>query len=236
MSPSPLQNRNGVRKGRPNLKQEAAQFIRDQILSGVFKPGDKVDQDAIADALGISRLPVREALILLESEGLVDNVARRGAFVAEIDASDILDHYEMFGVLSGMAAQRAASLLTEDDLAELDALVENMRTSSDPRQHDQFNYEFHRAINRAGSSRRLTAVLRTLSASMPTHFFEFNVEWEHRAIDEHQAIVDALRSGDGHKAATMMAEHFRNVGTQAVSMLEAAAFWDNTPQASGDSA
>src|SRR5699024_10599771 len=138
-------------------------------------------------AVGDQRLPVREALITLEAEGLVENIARRGSFVAALSPQDIVDHYEMYGLLSGMAAARAASSApagTTDLIAEI---ADRMRKATDPREHDELNYEFHQAINKAGSSGRLRAVLRMLSRSMPSHFFEHNLEWEwqERALSEH---------------------------------------------------
>lgn len=217
----------GAHRGRPNLKQDVAQHLRDQILSGTLKPGNKIDQDAVAEALGVSRLPVREALITLEAEGLVENVARRGAFVAALEPGDIRDHYEMYGLLSGLAAQRAAHALDEDALKALDETINEMNRTDDPREKDRLNFEFHRIINRAGQSRRLGAALRMLSVSMPTHFFEFNVQFERRSEEEHRIILDALRAQDGDSAARALAEHFRHVGEQAVGMLRTAGYWDD---------
>ena len=212
---------------RPNLKQEAAQHVRDMIFSASVRPRERLDQDKIAEQLGISRLPVREALITLEAEGLVENIARRGSFVAALSPQDIVDHYEMYGLLSGMAAARAASSAptgTTDLIAEI---ADRMRKATDPREHDELNYEFHQAINKAGSSGRLRAVLRMLSRSMPSHFFEHNLEWEwqERALSEHDLILAALRAGDSRAAADAVAQHFRHTGAQAVRMMEAAGFW-----------
>ena len=206
---------------------EAARFIRDQILAGEVRPGQKIDQEAVASALGISRLPVREALIVLEADGLVENIPRRGAFVSRLAPSDIHDHYEAYGVLSGLAASRAATLMDGEALDRLQRIADRMSQTDDPREQDQLNYEFHREINRAGQSRRLVAVLRTLSASMPTHFFEFNSEFRPQAEKEHQEILDALRARDGRVAADGVASHFRNVGNQAVTTLRATGYWDD---------
>lgn len=212
-------------RGRPNLKEIALKQMRDRILSGELRPGAKIEQDSVADELGISRLPVREALITLEAEGLVDNVARRGSFVAAIDPQDILDHYEMYGLLSGLAAKRAATTIDDVTLAQIVAVVDRMEATNDPAELDELNFSFHKSVNKVGSSRRLTVVLRLLSASMPTNFFEFNAEWKREAVIEHRAIIDALRSGDGERAFGAVARHFRDVGDQAVAMLRAGGFW-----------
>src|SRR5690606_9987065 len=93
---------------RTNLKDEVARYVRDLILSGAVHAGQRIDQDEIAEQVGVSRLPVREALIILEAEGLIVNVARRGSFVAPLSPDDFFDHFEMYGLLAGIAAGRAA--------------------------------------------------------------------------------------------------------------------------------
>lgn len=213
---------------RPNLKQEAAQYVRDMIFSASVRPRERLDQDKIASDLGISRLPVREALITLEAEGLVENVARRGSFVASLSSQDISDHYEMYGLLSGMAAARAAGTAPKETLERISRVAAEMHDNTDPQEHDRLNYAFHQAVNKAGSSGRLTAVLRMLSRSMPSHFYQHNMEWEwkERALSEHDLILAAIRAGDGKAASEAVAQHFRHTGAQAVRMMESAGFWD----------
>lgn len=212
---------------RGNLKQEVAAYLRDQILSGSLHPGQRIDQDGVADALGVSRLPVREALITLEGDGLVENIARRGSFVAQLSRDDIHDHYEMYGLLSGMAASRLARQPDTEVLTRLDDVQRQMRATEDRHEHDSLNYTFHQTINRAGSSRRLRSVLRTLSQNMPSAFFAQPVEWEwkERAIAEHDEIIAALRAGDADATFACLAKHFRHTGEQAVRVLERQGFW-----------
>lgn len=212
---------------RPNLMREAARYIRDQILAGELKPGQKIDQDAVASALRISRLPVRESLIVLQADGLVENIPRRGAFVARLAPEDIHDHYEAYGLLSGLAAGRAAHLMDEAAFDRLQDLIDRLGASTDSEEQDRLNFQFHREINRAGQSRRLLAVLRTLSASMPTHFFGQNCEFQSHAAKEHQEILGALRAHNGKAAADALAAHFRNVGNQAVEMLRSTGYWED---------
>lgn len=213
---------------RPNLKDEVARYVRDLILSGSVGAGQRLDQDAIADELGVSRLPVREALITLEAEGLVDNIARRGSYVASLAPTDISDHFEMYGLLSGLAAARAATASPPGMIERLEQIVAEMRDNTDPREHDRLNFAFHQAINKAGASRRLVAVLRILSGNMPTHFFEHHTDDEFRteALKEHDVILTALRNGDGQAASAAMAAHFTHTGNEAVRMLRESGFWE----------
>lgn len=225
MELGPQQGSSG-RRARPNLKDEAASHLRDRIFSGRLRPGDRIDQDAVAEELGTSRLPVREAIITLGAEGLVNNVPRRGAFVAPLTPDDVLDHYTIYGVLCGLAAERAAHTLDSDQLAELAELNRRMRRAQDPAVQEELNYRFHQIINRAGSSRRLTAVLRMMTDSMPTRFFEFTEDWGTRAYRDHRAIIRALEAGDGDGARVAVAAHLRSGGEQGVAALRAAGFWE----------
>ncbi|GAA3731523.1 GntR family transcriptional regulator [Streptomyces tremellae] len=219
-----------TRRRRLSLKQEAANYIRDLIFSGKVRAGERLDQDGIAAALEVSRLPIREALITLEAEGMVTNVVRRGAFVAALEPEDILDHFRMYGLLSGIAAERVAEQRPPEVVERLTTLMQQMRASSEPAQHDELNYLFHKTINRAGGSRRLISVLRILANNMPSNFFASNTEWEFReqTFAEHEQIVTHIREGEGKAAAEALAKHFVHTGEQAVRHLEAVGFWAGT--------
>jgi len=213
---------------RQNLKHDAAKYIRDQILGGNMLPGTRIDQDQVAADLGVSRLPVREALISLEAEGLVENIPRRGAFVAAITPEDILDHYEMYGQISGLAAARCAVLRPKELVTALNLINDKMRKSKDPALLDGLNFEFHQEINKVGGSRRLRSVLRTLSRSMPTYFYASGAQFEftEKAFDEHDLITAAINAGDTEAAEKAMIQHFRHTAEEAVEMLRNAGFWD----------
>lgn len=224
-----------IKPHRQTLKREAADYIRNLIFSGKVHAGERIDQDGIAAALDVSRIPIREALISLESEGMVVNIARRGAFVARLERGDILDHFRMYGLLNGIAARRIAE--REDPEVDVSAVVERldllckqMRETSDPSEHDRLNYAFHREINLAGGSRRLLSVLRILAANMPSQFFEANSEWEFadHTFAEHDDIVRFIAAGDGSGAAASLEQHFVHTGQQAVRTLEASGFWTVT--------
>jgi DNA-binding GntR family transcriptional regulator len=219
-----------ARRRRLSLKQEAANYIRDLIFSGGVRAGERLDQDGIAAALDVSRLPIREALITLEAEGMVTNVVRRGAFVAALEPEDILDHFRMYGLLSGIAAERVAQQQPAGVVQQLTDLMQEMRASSEPAQHDELNFRFHQTINRAGGSRRLISVLRILANNMPSNFFASSTEWEFReqTFAEHEQIVTHIRLGEGKAAAEGLAEHFVHTGEQAVRHLEAVGFWAGT--------
>lgn len=220
---------------RPNLKAAAAAKIRERILTGTYRPGEKVNQDALATEFGVSRLPIREALIVLESEGLVENIARRGAFIAEVSREDILDHYAIFGAIAGLAAARAATTMTTDDLARLRQLVTEMRDETSSTGVDRLCYRFHRCVNQAGARRRLRSELRRLSEGIPARLFTFAPEWQAQADADHVEILHALSCGDAVLAYESTREHLRRSGNFAVRRLELSGFWaDPTAAAPAD--
>ena len=210
----------------PSLKDAAAAFLREQILTGQLTPGMKVDQDEISEALGMSRLPVREALIELAHESLIDAVPRRGAFVARLERVDIVDHYRIFGLIAGLAASRAATSLTDEQLTQLAAAHAAFAAASDPDTQSQWNHEFHRIINRAGGSRRLVSVLALLSRSLPVRYFEFAPTWAERSARHHARILAALQARDAHEAQRLMEHHVAESGDLAVEILQEMGYWD----------
>jgi DNA-binding GntR family transcriptional regulator len=210
----------------PSLKSAAAAYLREQILTGKLRPGTKVDQDEISEALGMSRLPVREALIELAQESLIDAVPRRGAFVARLERADIKDHYRIFGLIAGLAASRAATSLTDEQLTRLRRIHESFVSATDPETQAQRNHEFHKMINENGGSRRLASVLGLLSRSLPVRYFEFVPNWAQTSAGHHARILNALEAHDAHEAQRVMEHHVAESGDLAVDILQEMGYWE----------
>jgi DNA-binding GntR family transcriptional regulator len=220
---------------RPNLKDMMADDIRRRIFAGDLLPGSKIDQEHLAAQAGVSRLPVREALIQLSEEGLVRTIPRRGAYVAHIDRADIQDRYHVYGTLSGMAAARAVGRLTPDDIAHLHVTISAIHTSQDADTRERLTQEFHRTINRAGASGFLRSTLRTLRNSQPKILYMHEQGRGDEAERQLTEIVQAIESGDSTRAEGLVVRHFRFGAQYAVAALEAEGFWDrervdNTPK------
>lgn len=213
---------------RGGLPDDVAAYIRRLILTGVLKPGTKIDQDAVGEALDVSRSPIREALVILGQEGLLDVTPRRGASVALLTPDDIIDHYELFGVVSGRAAERAADLLTDDQVDELARIQQAFRTAPDnaaAADLSKLNDEFHRIVNSC-APRRTRWLLRLLERSVPADYYEFANGWNDRAVEHHQAILDAIADHDAERARRAMEHHLHESGIAAADALRAHGFWD----------
>jgi len=211
-------------KRRGGLADEVVTYVRTQILSGSMRPGQKIDQDAIGEALGLSRSPIREGLVVLGQEGLVDITPRRGAFVAKITREDVLDHYALFGLVSGRVAAIAATALSVEDREQLRSVHERF-VHAPAEDYAKFNDEFHQVINSA-APRRTRWLLRQLERSIPAGFFEFTPGWYERAIADHLAILNAVIAGDADAARSTMEHHLNHAGITAAEALSRRGFWE----------
>ena len=209
----------------PSLKDAAAEEIRRRVFAAELPPGSKIDQESLARELGISRVPVREALITLHDEGIIENIARRGAFVAPLSREDVHDHYHLIGVVSGLAAERAATNITAAELEDLIAIADRMERAVSVEDEERLNVEFHRLINRASRSRRLLSVLGMLVNAIPGTFYESHSDWSEQAHQDHRDTIDALIARDGQRARLAVEEHFVAAADRAVAYLEARNFW-----------
>jgi DNA-binding GntR family transcriptional regulator len=209
------------------VKAMMVEEIRKRILRGHLRQEHKINQDALAAELGVSKLPIREALIVLENEGLVQNVPRRGAFVAGLSPEDILDHYRIFSYASGLAAERAAEQLSDEEVARLRVLVDHMDEDVDDKTMDELNYEFHSIINKASHSARLISVIRSLGRTLPTRSFEPLRDFSRRANHDHRIILDGLVSKDVKTVQEVIDRHFAAVATLTIEYFEEDGFWPN---------
>ena len=215
----------------PTLADGIADHVRDLVLTGQLRPGAKIDQEAIAGALGVSRSPVREALVTLGKEGLLQVTPRRGVFVAPLTATDIIDHYEIFGVVSGWVAAGAARALTPEDLERLGEIHARFLIEPDA-DLSALNHDFHRVIN-ATAPRRARWLLGLLARSIPARYYEL-VDGRHaEAAEHHGAILDALTDRDPERAREIMEQHLRASGEAAVTFLRGRGFWDGADAAAG---
>lgn len=179
------------------------------IGSGRLKPGDRLVEVEIAERLGVSRTPVREAIRQLESDGLVSHLPRVGAVIRTLDFAAIAELYEMRAILEGTAARFAARAVSEIEIAELEAINDEMRATSETRALFELNRQFHAMLLNAARNRFLVraadAVHKTLLIVGPSTLQESSRAAE--AVQEHETVIRALRAGDGSTAEAAMRLH-----------------------------
>jgi DNA-binding GntR family transcriptional regulator len=204
---------------RRGFAADVADRIRTMIFDGRLKAGQRVPQEAIALELGVSRVPVREALIALEENGLVVAEHQRGVFVEPIRREDIEDHYRMYGMIQALAAVRAAERVTEPVLTRLRDLHEQMVAIPEGVEAHALNAEFHAMINRVGGSRRVRSMLRHLARNLASELFLVPPAVSPAALADHAAIIGALRDGDVETLERVNREHLRREGEAVVAEL-----------------
>lgn len=188
--------------------------LRHAILDGTLAPGQRLRAEAIAERFDASRTPVREALLLLEREGLVDVEPHRGAVVRVFDAADLIDVYEIRALLESHAAARAATRICQPAIERLDELCAlgdagRGNTPEAVAEQIELNDEFHRLIVDGAGSPRLTAAMRGV-AGVPRPFrtaFWASEDERARSLFSHRELVAALRAGRPELAEAVMRMH-----------------------------
>lgn len=218
--PTDGEQRRGGPVLRKNMSGQVIDRIKEMIFDGTLLRGQRVPQDSIASDLGVSRLPVREALISLEAEGLIDSEPHRGSFVVPIRREDIDDHYRIYGMVQGLACRRAASRMTGPSLDRLKQLHTQMQSSANADVVHRLNWEFHSLINQTGGSRRLLSILRQLGRNLPRSVYEAPPAASPEANQGHQRILDALINGDGDAADIASRAHVQIEGEYVIAKLQ----------------
>ena len=204
---------------RRSSGEDAALYIRKLIFDGYLRPGARVHQDDVAQALGISRIPVREALIALEQQGWVTIEPNRGAFVAPLDERAVHDHYELYGLVYGFAAKKALER-SDGVLGEkLGQLADDYSTAAGPAEAQRIALAFHAAVVETASSPRIEVVIRSLSALVPGDFYELVPNAMELQRPGFTAVARAIRRGDGDRAADEYAKMMSRVAGEVVSLF-----------------
>jgi DNA-binding GntR family transcriptional regulator len=194
-----------------NASTTATDLIREAIVDGRLLPGQRLKEVELARELGISRTPVREALLMLQAEGLVDAAPNRGAVVRSHDAGDLEDLYQLRALLEGFAARRAAANITEAALESLTASCERFTTIADGAVEElvKENLFFHNVILDASGSRRVTDLVRRV-IELPLvyrSYIWYSGDQRLISLHYHRQLTRALESRDGERAELVMKEH-----------------------------
>jgi DNA-binding GntR family transcriptional regulator len=191
------------------VRARAATELRDRILTGRLQPGARLDLDEITREFGISRTPVREALLELSYEGLVTVTPRSGITVVGITPEDAVDNFAVLAALAGKAAEWATSRITQEELQHLRNIADAVTGADDV---VAANWRFHRAVNHAAGSQRLLIYLRQAVQVVPASYFELFPEQVRRSQTDHATLLDAIERGDAAVARTLAEAHVLDAG------------------------
>jgi DNA-binding GntR family transcriptional regulator len=228
----PLRTLPGEGLSRLSSGEQVRRYVRRLIFDGVLRQGKRMPQDAIARTLGVSRIPVREAMIALEREGWVTSIAHRGVFVNAIDESAVHDHYELYGMLYGFAVRRATKRQGAPLASKLAPIQKRISAAEDDavEMYDAA-LAFQRTVVAAANSPRLSSMLRLLTGLVPGNFFELVPgagKLEKRGT---AAIVRAVRREDGEAAADEYAVMLGKQGDLVVDLFRNRGLFEETSSA-----
>jgi DNA-binding GntR family transcriptional regulator len=207
---------------RTKTSAAVVDYVLEELFEGRLSSGDRIDLERVCRTLVISRIPVREAMVILERDGIVSTKYHRGVYVEPFDAESIIDDFEIMGLLSGVALRRLADKQIPETLAALQRLVDDLR-ATDPEDGER-TFELVQQIitleHRVGGSRRLRAELRSYSGFLPRAYRVITDRSHDSTVRAHARVVRAIVAGDGAKAARYRVEDFRDAGKRVVRELE----------------
>lgn len=193
---------------RSTLQNKVTNKLREVILKGHFKMGDRLIQEEWAAKLGVSRMPIREALVQLEREGLVRLEPRRGAIVTPISVDDIEEIYQLRALLEGEAVEQALPYIEDEDIAELSRLHDKMKslrdTEDDVEQYMKINIDFHYILRRGCPWRRIHDIIDTLWKGIPPYTPSLLSNHLQETHKEHELMLEAVKNKDGKKLRQVM--------------------------------
>jgi DNA-binding GntR family transcriptional regulator len=200
-------------------KDQVVSHIINLVLSGKLRSGDRVDRNEVAHELGLSRVPIQEAVVQLEHDGILSTRYHRGAFVERFDESVVLEHHELHGILLGIASARAATDPRPHILSQLDSLTEFMRANRESRAFQESAWEYRQTINEEYAGPRLMAEIRASQSFMPRSFWVTYMNNHDEMLPFYEAETTAIHTHDPDSARAACAGRAAAMGRIMVTEL-----------------
>jgi DNA-binding GntR family transcriptional regulator len=210
---------------RPQLSDEVAAALRARIMSGELRPGARVRLEEVAAQLGVSITPVREALLTLRGEDMVDLEPRKGYVVSPLSERDVRDLFQVQGDIAGELAARVAGVITDAQVDELVLTDRALQRAKRPADVERLEFGFHRTINRIAAARKLSWFLRTATRYTPVRFYSTDARWRSGMKQDHEALLAAFAAHDPDAARTIMNRHFTDGADLLIKHLDALGIW-----------
>ena len=230
-------------RDHPNAAEAVHMTLREAILHGALRAGQPLGEIQLAEIFGRSRTPVREAILKLESEGLAARFPRRGLMVAEITREEVLEVYAVREMLDGLSARLAAQGIQPTELDRLAWLNDRIRVAAaagDRKALINLNIEFHEAICKASRNTLLQEFMRRIHEWV-RRFEDTTMTYPGRGVaacNEHDALIEAIRSRDPDAAEKIAREHMSRARQIRIDMIQSAVVGntdDTSPAALQDS-
>jgi DNA-binding GntR family transcriptional regulator len=211
---------------RPVLHAQVANRLRQMLVEGQIAPGAKLNERELCEALNISRTPLREAIKMLAAEGLVELLPNRGSVAVQLSEADVHNTFEVMAGLEALSGELAAQRITDAELAEIKALHYEMLaayTRRDLSAYYRLNAAIHGCINAAAKNPVLSSTYQQVNARLQALRFRSNQDgekWSH-AVQEHEAMVQALQARDAQALGRVLMSHLNNKRAVVMEQLRA---------------
>jgi DNA-binding GntR family transcriptional regulator len=197
-----------------------ADTLRDEILRGTIPAGQPLRQEDLASRFGVSRLPVRDALVRLEAQGLVEVFPNRGAFVIALSADEVREVFEMRILLEGDMIERAVPRMTPDDWRTIDAARADAAHHANGPDWTLSDWRFHRALYEPAARPRQLATIETLRGTVARYWAADTALRKTELLADHDAIVEACRARASIAARRRLEDHLRRASELVLARLE----------------
>lgn len=200
-------------------KDQVVAHVVNLILTGKLRSGDRLDRNEVARELGLSRVPVSEAVVQLEHGGVVTTRYHRGAYVERFDENVLLESHELHGVLSGVASARAAAHPTPKILHQLEKRLDKLRASVETRHFHENAWRYRKVINEAHAGPRLTAAINAAQILMPPEFWSTYLGSHDEILPFYEAESAAIAARDPRAAREACIDRSEVLGRIMLSEL-----------------
>lgn len=211
-------------RDRATLRFKVTAKLRELILKGEFKMGERLMQEEWAEKLGVSRMPLREALRQLEVEGLVRIEPRRGAIVTPISVDDIEEIYQLRAMLEGEAAEQSAAFLSDEDLEYLEELYNKMSVLNGDKdeieEYLKLNEEFHAILMAGCPWRRIKGFIETLWKGLPSFTPTLLPDHVKEAHKEHALMLSYAKQRNGKELKKIVEKHILRTKDNLIKMMD----------------
>jgi DNA-binding GntR family transcriptional regulator len=215
---------NHIAINRTTLSDQIYEYLRGEIVSGVYAPGQRVDLGELVSKLKVSKMPVKEAIGRLATEGLLDVQAQRGTFVSRVDPRELAETFEVRRALETLAGELAAARAKKGDIERLRGLITEMEQAPEAGRHSELNFEFHHLIVELSDNRKLIEMYQRLSVPIQIAGIHYRSEnWIERIPQEqreHRSIVRALAERDPEAVRLAIDTHIKRGGASLLEDVE----------------
>ena len=213
---------------REQLSEEVAAHLRAAIMSGTLRPGTFIRLDETAAQLGVSITPVREALLTLRGEGMVELEPHRGHVVVPLDRQDVEDIFWLQATIARELVTSACDRLSEEQIDELERANEALAAAvaeGNPATVGAAEFAFHRLLNRGAGRMKLAWFLLHAARYMPPQIYVTDPAWGQAAVETHRQLIEALRRRDKAALSELAAAEFNDGVRRLMEQLERNGMW-----------